>query len=117
MVQDAAESAPPRNEYRAPEHVSIPDAVLSRRVIDHYKEEDAVQAFPINHAGEHSSGWQLYDVDDENTIVWWMLDLTGGRVPENEKNAQLSDDVKHFMYRLNKEGGCAPPSSCLSPCP
>ena len=99
------EAAGPANVYRAPEDVPIPDASIARDLIEHFRDEDAERPVKINHAGEHSSGWQLYDVDDENTIVWWLLDLTGGRVPDNEKNAQLSDHAKHFMYRLNKEGG------------
>lgn len=99
----AAESAS-SNMYNAPPDVPIPDASMAREIIERFRYEDADPDFKVNHAGEHSSGWQLYDVDEENIIIWWLLDLTGGRIPGNEKNAQLSDHVKHFMYRLNKEG-------------
>lgn len=104
-MQDAAGSSARQNVYRPPPDAPIPDASMAAQVIEHYRDDAARARFKVNHAGEHSSGWQLYDVDEENTIVWWLLDLAGGRVPENEKNAQLSDHVKHFMYRLSKEGG------------
>ena len=60
----------------------------------------------INLAGEHVSGWEFLDADDDNLIVWWALDLAGGRIPAPDKNAQLHDRVKHYIYRLNKFGGC-----------
>ena len=41
--------------------------------------------------------------------MWWVLDLTGGRIPWADRNAKLSDRAKYYMYRLNKFGGCAFP--------
>lgn len=35
-----------------------------------------------------------------------MLDLAGGRVPDNEGNSLLSDAVKAYMWKLNKEAKC-----------
>ena len=56
-------------------------------------------------AGMHNPGWKIRNVDDENYVVWWVLDLTGGRIPWQDRNALLSDRAKYYMYRLNKFGG------------
>ena len=38
----------------------------------------------------------------------FVLDLAGGRVPNNDDNALLSDAAKVYMYKLRKEAKCAP---------
>jgi len=49
----------------------------------------------------------LKDIDEENYRLWWVYDLTGGRIPLADRNAKLSDCAKYYMYRLNKFGGYA----------
>jgi len=58
-------------------------------------------------AGVHNPGWKLKDIDEENYRLWWVYDLTGGRIPLADRNAKLSDRAKYYMYRLNKFGGYA----------
>lgn len=53
----------------------------------------------------HNPGWKIAGVDDERHVVWWVLDLTGGRIPWADRNALLSGRAKYYMYRLNKFGG------------
>lgn len=76
------------------------------------RDENTEQPLDINLAGEHSSGWEVFDVDEENTTIWWVLDMAGGRVPEQDRNALLHEGTKRFMYRLNKEGGCVRCLTC-----
>ena len=65
--------------------------------------------------GTHSPGWRVVHVDEEAYAVWWVLDLTGGRIPWADRNAKLSDRAKYYMYRLNKFGGCAFATPCFAP--
>ena len=37
----------------------------------------------------------------------FVLDLAGGRVPDNDENALLSDATKAYMYKLRKQAKCA----------
>ena len=52
-------------------------------------------------------------IDEERYVIWWVLDLTGGRIPWADRNAKLSDRTKYYMYRLNKFGGCGPVAGSL----
>lgn len=62
------------------------------------------RAPPIpNLAGVGRSGWDILGVDEENCMPILGLDLTGGRVPNNEQNALLSDEAKDFMAYLAHE--------------
>ena len=63
-------------------------------------------------AGVHNPGWKLKDIDEENYRLWWVYDLTGGRIPLADRNAKLSDRAKYYMYRLNKFGGYAQSHLC-----
>ena len=48
--------------------------------------------------------WALLAHDEKSGEEWWELDMTGGRVPEIEKNAQMSRDAKELMVWMHTKG-------------
>ena len=51
-----------------------------------------------------SSGWCKVEEDEESGEELWELDLTGGRVPDNENNALLSREAKTLMVWMAENG-------------
>lgn len=55
-----------------------------------------------NEVGEQQAGWELWGYDEDNFQMLLALDLTGGKVPDNEQNALLSDEAKEYMAYLHE---------------
>ena len=49
-------------------------------------------------------GWRNLWYDEGTLQQLWELDLTGGKVPDNEKNALLSPDSKLLMGVMYSKG-------------
>ena len=59
--------------YVEPEFPPLPHSSWAPWLIDCVEQQRAGEERPLtlNFAGEHSSGWEIYDVDEENLITWW----------------------------------------------
>ncbi|KAK9845483.1 hypothetical protein WJX81_007603 [Elliptochloris bilobata] len=68
--------------------------------------EDAGLERIIETSGGRSVGaWAIEGVDSKELAVQWGYDLIGGTVPDNEKNALLSEAAKTWIFRMHTEGG------------
>ena len=66
--------------------------------------------------GAGRPGWAVVEHDEENMVTYWEMDLIGGAVHENERNALLCDEVKEAMYDWNKNWGYVWPAAWGGPC-
>ncbi len=62
----------------------------------------------INLAGKGNTAWRVLDWVDEQLVTWWQVDLAGGEVQDNERNALLSDEAKELIYYMHHAEGCIP---------
>ena len=58
--------------YVEPEFPPLPPADWAPWLVDHIQRQrdGREQPLVLNLAGEHSSGWEILDVDEENLITW-----------------------------------------------
>ena len=76
QVQGADAAAEPDwPPYVEPEFPPLPPVDWAPWLIKHIQRQRDGQEKPIvlNFAGEHSSGWEILDVDEENLITWWVF--------------------------------------------
>ena len=45
--------------------------------------------------------WEVLEVDEENAVVHWGVDLTEGRAPDPWRNGLLSGEAKRAMADLH----------------
>ena len=62
----------------------------------------------VNLAGKGNTAWRVLDWDDKQLVTWWQVDLAGGEVQDNERNALLSDEAKELIYYKHHAEGCVP---------
>jgi len=80
-------------------------------------EQAGTQREEVNAAGRGVGAWAIEEVEEETLSVLWGYDLIGGAVPENERNALLSEAAKTWIYRMHTEGECVPsPGMCGPAC-
>lgn len=72
VLQAAEEDAEPEWVYMEPEFPPLPPAEWAPALIAHIREQRSQQekAVVLNYAGEHSSGWEIYHVDEERLTTW-----------------------------------------------
>ena len=55
----------------------------------------------VNVAGSTETAWEFLGSNDEESITWFGMDFTRGKLPEVERNALLSDSTKEMMYQMH----------------
>lgn len=101
MQGAAAAAAPEQAEpefppYVEPEFPPLPHNSWAPWLIESVELGRAGEERPLtlNFAGEHSSGWEIYDVDEENLITWCAQPASAHALPwHNQSVVECPDWV------------------------